>query len=185
LTTFRSAFATFIVVLCAMTSAHATCDDTTKLTELACKRLIDTWSLGGDDLYVPFHTFHLPYAYSDEAIDSLRSETWGLGYGRSRYNDYGNWDGLYGMIFLDSHSKPQPIFGYGHEWMWGPRERLHAGLGYTIFVTARADINSYTPIPAILPITSINYDKVSVNAAFLPGGMGFGNILFLWSRFGF
>lgn len=171
--------------MCALAPAHAACDETVSLSGQICKRLSDTWNKGEHDLYLPFHTFHLPYAYSDEAIRSYRENTWGLGYGRSRYDESGNWNGLYGMLFLDSNSKLQPIVGYGHQWLWGPREGAHAGLGYTAFVTARADIRSYTPIPAVLPIVSINYGRASVNAAFVPGGMGFGNILFLWGRVGF
>lgn len=77
------------------------------------------------------------------------------------------------------------MLGYGHEWMWGEHEGLHAGLGYTVFVTARADIGHYTPIPGVLPIASVNYSKASVNATFVPGGKGNGNIFFFWSRFGF
>ncbi|MDE2618454.1 MAG: lipid IV(A) palmitoyltransferase PagP [Burkholderiales bacterium] len=185
LSTLRTGFLALFLSLCTLVPAHAACDDTTSISGQICKRLTDTWNEGEHDLYLPFHTFHLPYAYSDEAINTYRENTWGLGYGRSRHDESGSWNGLYGMLFLDSHSKLQPIVGYGHQWLWGPREGLHAGLGYTVFVTARADIRSYTPIPAVLPIASINYGKVAVNAAFMPGGMGFGNILFLWGRVGF
>lgn len=165
--------------------AYAVCDETTSFIDQACKRITDTWAEGDSDLYVPLHTYHLRSAYTDEKIDSFRENTWGLGYGRSRYDDDGNWDGLYGMAFLDSHSRLEPMLGYGHEWMWGEHEGLHAGLGYTVFVTARADIGHYTPIPGVLPIASVNYSKASVNATFVPGGKGNGNIFFFWSRFGF
>lgn len=182
---FRTGFLALLLSLCALVPAQAACEDTASVPGQICKRLADTWNEGADDLYVPFRTIHLPYAYSDEAIRSYRESTWGLGYGRSRYDRSGNWDGLYGMLFLDSYSKLQPVVGYGHQWLWGPRKGLHAGLGYTVFVTARADFRSYTPFPAVLPIASINYGKAAVTAAFLPGGTGYGNLLFLSARVGF
>ncbi len=168
-----------------MVPAHAACDDTAAIPGQICKRLADTWNEGGHDLYLPFHTVHLSSAHAGEPIRSYRENTWGLGYGRSRHDESGNWNGLYGMLFLDSNSKLQPVVGYGHQWLWGPRQGLHAGLGYAIFVTAREEIRSYTPIPAVLPIASINYGRTAVNAAFLPAAMGFGNILFFWGRVGF
>jgi lipid IVA palmitoyltransferase len=131
------------------------------------------------------YTHHLRFAYDDDKVDSFREFTWGAGYGRSRYNQAGNWEGIYLMAFSDSHSKIQPILGYGHQWMWGERNGFHAGAGYTAFLTSRADIANNFPIPGILPIASINYDKYSLNTSYLPGGRGNGNILFFWSRLGF
>lgn len=175
----------FSALICFASLAQAVCGDSDSYDDLACRRLAQTWAEGGHDFYLPLHTYHLPYAYTQEEIDSLRSQTWGLGYGRSRYDASGNWDGLYALLFLDSHTKLEPVVGYGHQWMWGPRDGLRAGLGYTAFVTARSDINTYTPIPAIMPIGSINYDRFSLNGVFIPGGAGFGNIAFIWSRFEF
>lgn len=165
--------------------AHAICDETESLLDRACAHVTDTWDQGGDDLYLPFHTYHLRSAYSSQKIDSFREDNWGLGYGRSRYNESGNWEGLYAMAFLDSHSNVEPMVGYGYEWIWGEREALHAGLGYTVLVTARSDISNYTPIPGVLPIASINYHDVAVNTTFVPGGKGHGNVFFFWSRIGF
>ena len=62
---------------------------------------------------------------------------------------------------------------------------LKAGLGYTAFLTTRSDIGHYTPIPGILPIASLEYGKVSLDATYVPGGKGFGNILFFWGKFHF
>jgi len=161
------------------------CDDTTSIVDQACKTITDTWSQGNSDLYVPFHAFHLHYAYSDEKIDSLNENTWGLGYGRSLYDNSGNWDGVYGMVFSDSNKEPQPIVGYARQWILGNKDGLHTGLGYTAFLTARARMMHYTPFPGVLPIASINYGKAALNATFVPGGDNNGNIIFLWGRFGF
>jgi len=173
-----------MLVLSINSNAYALCDDSHSFMDLACQRLAKTWNEGDSDIYLPFHTYHLRSAYTDEKIDSFREDNWGLGYGRSRYEN-GNLDMVYGMYFLDSHSKPEPMVGYAHEWMWGDTQALHAGLGYTVFVTARSDLSNYMPIPAILPIASVNYGKVSVNTTYVPGGNGYGNIFFFWSRFSF
>lgn len=177
--------ANFVCCLLFNGVAHADCESRFSLYEEACKRVNEIWDNGSHDLYLPMYTHHLRFAYGDNKIDSFREFTWGLGYGRSRYNDSGNWEGLYLMAFSDSHSKLQPIAGYGHQWMWGDRNGLHSGIGYTAFLTSRADIANNIPIPGILPIASINYDRFALNTAYLPGGKGNGNILFFWSRFGF
>ncbi|HEY7986234.1 MAG TPA: lipid IV(A) palmitoyltransferase PagP [Methylophilaceae bacterium] len=171
------------LVLCTSPAAYA-CNDSPSMLDQACKTLSDTWNQGEDDLYLPFYAYHMRFAYPSSKIDSFREDTWGIGYGRSRYNDSGNWDGLYGMAFLDSHTNIEPITGYGHEWMWGDHDKLHSGLGYTVFVTAREDDGHYGLIPGILPLASVGYDKASVNATYIPGGNGNGNVAFFWLRLG-
>jgi len=184
MTYMRSAFITGVLTLSLTSNANALCGDSASLIDLACQRVSETWAKGSSDLYLPFHTYHLRSAYSEEQIDSYREDTWGLGYGRSRYVD-GNWDGVYGMAFLDSNNNLEPIIGYAHQWMWGDQESLHAGLGYTAFITARSDSSHYVPLPGVLPIASVNYDKASVNATFVPGTKGNNNVFFFWSRFNF
>lgn len=166
-------------------SAVAACDDPASFVGGICKRLSDTWSQGRHDVLLPLYSYHLRSAYTKEKIESFEENSWGLGYGRTRYDDEGNWHTLYAMGFRDSHGKFQPIAGYGHQWMWGERESLHAGLGYTVFVTARSDIGRYLPLPGILPIASVNYRRTAMNMSFMPGGKGNGNVLFLWTSFGF
>jgi lipid IVA palmitoyltransferase len=184
LTNFDKCLAIFVFTLGTTGQALASCGDESLLDQV-CMRLVDTWTQGDNDFYLPFHAHHLRFAYTKQKIESFRENNWGIGYGRSRYNEYGNWDGLYGMTFLDSHSSPEYIFGYAHEWMWGEPEALHAGLGYTALVTGRKDIAFYAPIPLVLPVASVNYDKVSVNATYVPGGKGNGNVIFFWSRISF
>lgn len=164
--------------------SQATCEYSWSMIASACQHVEDTWNEGGNDLYLPLHAHHLRFAYTDEKIDSFNENSWGIGYGRSHYVD-GNWEGLYAMTFLDSHSDLEPMLGYGYQWMWGKQDALHAGLGYTVFITSRSDVFNYMPFPAALPIASINYNKVSLNGTYVPGGKGNGNILFFWSRISF
>ncbi|MDX1915988.1 MAG: lipid IV(A) palmitoyltransferase PagP [Methylophilus sp.] len=164
--------------------SQATCDNTWSIITTACQHIEDTWADGDSDLYLPFHAYHLRSAYPKEKIDSFREDNWGIGYGRSHYVD-GNWEGLYFMAFLDSHSDIEPMLGYAYQWMWGQQDSLHAGLGYTALLTSRSDVLHFMPFPAVLPIASINYDKLSVNSTFVPGVKGSGNVFFFWSRINF
>ncbi|MBK7662238.1 MAG: lipid IV(A) palmitoyltransferase PagP [Sterolibacteriaceae bacterium] len=165
--------------------AVAACDDPSSFFGGVCKRLGDTWNQGQSELLLPLHSHHLRFAYTQEKIDSFEENSWGLGYGRSRYDDEGNWHSLYAMGFRDSHAKFEPALGYGYQWMWGERAGLHAGLGYTVIVTARSDIGHYVPLPAVLPIASVKYRRGGVNMAYVPGGKGNGNVLFFWGSVGF
>ncbi len=61
---------------------------------------------------------------------------------------------------------------------------MHTGLGYTAFLTAREDDSHYELLPGILPLASIAYNKASVNATYIPGGNGNGNVAFFWLRLG-
>lgn len=174
-----------LLAACLANPVAAACDDPTTFTGSLCKRLHDTWEQGQGEVLLPFYTYHMPFAYSQAKLDSFEQNTWGLGYGRSRYDDEGNWHSLYAMGFRDSHDKFEPIVGYGYQWMWGERDGLHAGLGYTVFVTARSDIANYFPFPGILPIASVNYRRSVLSMSYVPGGNGNGNVLFFWARFGF
>ncbi len=176
---------TFGTALLLPLAASAACDTDYAWIDKSCNHVSDIWNTGKQDLYIPLWTHHLRFAYDQDKIDSFREFTWGLGYGRSRYNAAGNWEGIYLMAFSDSHSNVQPMLGYGHQWMMGPTSGLHAGIGYTAFLTSRADIYKNFPIPGILPIASVNYRQYSLNTSYVPGGRGNGNILFFWSRLGF
>lgn len=163
------------------TAALAACSGEDSMPAEVCRHVSQLWDEGSNDLYVPLHTHHLRSAWSDEQIARFNETPWGLGYGRSRTKD-DHWEGLYGMVFQDSNNKPEPMIGYAYQWLWGSPESLRAGLGYTLLVTARNDISNYVPLPGILPIGSLRYGKVSLNTTYVPGGRGFGNIFFFWSR---
>lgn len=151
----------------------------------AVDRIEDIWQAGNQDVYLPFHAYHMRSNYSKEDIREYRENNWGLGYGRSRYNKDGNWEGVYGMAFMDSNSDIEPIVGYGYQWLVGAPNGLHAGAGYTALVTARARFAHYFPIPGVLPMASVGYDKLNLNTTFVPGASGFGQIFFFWGTLTF
>jgi palmitoyl transferase len=141
-----------------------------------------TWQSQQTELYVPLHTWHNRRMYTAEKIDSYNENPWGLGLGKYRYDEAGNWHALYAMVFMDSHNKIEPIAGYGYEKIWRPSENWRLGAGFTAGLTARQDYK-YVPIPLILPLLSVEYRRFSLQTTYMPGsGKGNGNILFTWMR---
>src|SRR5471032_22460 len=90
------------------------------------------------------------------------------------------------LAFKDSHNKWQPIGGYGWEKIWQPMndKDFRLGLGYTAAVTARDDYK-YIPIPIVLPLASVGYDKLTFQATYIPGTHNNGNVFFAWLRYQF
>ena len=150
------------------------------------EHLSDIWTKGDVELYVPFWTYHLPFAYSPSQRSEYTEYPAGGGIGKGWYNKSGNWEGLYLMEFRDSHAKPMYMGGYGWVPTWNPiNEKSRIGIGATVFMFARSDINYYAPTPGILPMATIGYGPVDVQVAYIPGGEGFGNVLFWWAKYTF
>lgn len=167
--------------------SYAGVTDTVKETYQDTKNYIqDEWEKSTTtDVYIPLVIYHNRSSYSQESIDRFNESPWGIGFGKSYRDEKNNWHGFYGMAFKDSHNDFEPIVGYA--WvknLVGDAKSLNAGLGYTVGLTSRSDFN-YVPIPIILPIASVGYDKVNVNATYIPGSKGNGNVLFMWSTISF
>jgi palmitoyl transferase len=143
--------------------------------------LSQTWQAQDYELYVPINTWHNRNYYSSEKVDSFNEQPWGLGVGKYRFDDDGDWNGFYAMAFQDSHRHLEPVVGYGFQKMWRPTENLRLGAGYTIGFTMREDLH-YIPVPGILPLASVEYKQLSLQSTYVPGGDGHGNILFTWLR---
>lgn len=151
------------------------------LWEKASNVLSQTWQSPDYELYIPVNTWHNRSAYSDEKIDSFNERPWGLGAGKYRYDEDGDWHALYAMAFMDSNNDLQPVAGYGFEKIWRPADDVRLGVGYAVGLTARQNIH-YLPIPGILPLVSVEYKSIAVQSTYVPGGNGYGNILFTWLR---
>ena len=150
------------------------------------KHLQDIWELGGYELYAPVYTYHMPYAYTQELLRSYNDFPVGGGLGKGRYNERGNYEGLFALEFADSHSKPEYEGGYAWIATWHPfASDFRAGAGMIGFITARSDIRRYTPFPGVLPIASMGWWKLDVQATFIPGGKNNGNVLFSWVKLSF
>lgn len=154
--------------------------------DTAGQHLSDLWEKGDIELFVPFWSYHLPFAYTPEKRASYNEYPAGGGLGKGWYNASGNWEGVYVMGFQDSHSQPMYMAGYGWVPTWNPiNEQSRVGVGATVFLFMRSDINSYAPTPGILPMATVGYGPVDVQVAYIPGGQGNGNVLFWWAKYSF
>ena len=159
---------------------YGTAWDTTK------QHLSDIWEKGDIEVYVPFWTYHLPFAYTPQQRSDYTEYPAGGGLGKGWYNNSGNWEGVYLMAFQDSHGKPMYMGGYGWVPTWNPiNEKSRVGVGATVFMFMRSDINYYAPTPGILPMATMGYGPIDVQVAYIPGGEGYGNVLFWWAKYSF
>ncbi|WP_437612348.1 lipid IV(A) palmitoyltransferase PagP [Erwinia sp. V71] len=138
------------------------------------------------DLYVPGITWHNRWTYDKEKTDRYNERPWGAGGGVSRYDENGNWNGIYLMAFKDSYNKWEPIGGYGWEKTWRPLadDNFRIGAGYTVGATAR-DNWHYIPIPVLLPLASVGYGPATFQMTYIPGTYNNGNVFFAWGRLTF
>ncbi|HID7483823.1 lipid IV(A) palmitoyltransferase PagP [Morganella morganii] len=150
------------------------------------RNVTNVWQSDQYDLYVPFWTWHNRLTYDKEKTDTYNEKPWGAGFGKSYYDEDNDWHSLYAMAFKDSHNKWEPIVGYGFQKMWMPQgqDGFKAGIGFTIGVTARDDYH-YIPIPVPLPLASVEYNRLAIQATYIPGTYNNGNVLFMWARWQF
>jgi len=162
-------------------------DDQTKWYNKAWDTVKTTWNGGADELYVPFLSYHPPFAYSKELRDQFNEYPKGLGYGRGLYNQNGSHESVYVMGFLDSRSKTTYMTGYTWIKEWGlVKNEFKVGLGYTGFIMSRSNYFDGIPFPGILPVASARYKNLSVQATYTPGLKGDqGNILFMLAKWEF
>lgn len=143
--------------------------------------LSQTWDAKDYELFIPVNVWHNRSYYSSEKIDSYNENPWGLGLGKYRFDNEGDWHSLYVMAFSDSHKDIEPVAGYAFQKMWRPANDFRIGAGYTVGFTMRQDFN-YLPIPIAAPLASIEYKQLALQSTYIFGGEGNGNILFTWLR---
>ena len=169
-------------IICASSSALAE-EQSTGLWDKFTNNVSTTWQSDNYELYVPVFTWHNRFTYDKKKTDTYNEQPWGIGFGKYRFDEDNDWHALYAMMFKDSHNKFEPIVGYGFQKMWIPGELdgFRMGAGFTLSITARDDYN-YIPIPVPLPLVSIEYDRLSLQATYIPGTYNNGNVLFAWLR---
>jgi len=144
-----------------------------------------TWNCPDNfDIHVPVNIWHNRFFYDDAS--KYNEEPWGLGAGVSRFDEDGDWHGLYFMGFKDSNSYLQTIFGYAYQknWYFGEGKDWFAGVGFTTALTQREEY-AYIPVPLPLPIAGFGYKNFSVQSAYVPGVSDYGNVLFTWLKASF
>ena len=146
-----------------------------------------TWEDGDWEAYVPVWTHHMRFHYDQERIDGYTEYPAGIGLGKGRYNDSGNYEGMYAMGFLDSHGDPSYMAGYAWvpTWPIGQSE-VKAGIGLTGFLMSRQDYYRGVPFPGVLPVASVSYKNLAIQGAYVPGfSRNSGNVLFVWGKWTF
>jgi palmitoyl transferase len=178
----RAALAACVLSLSA--PALAGCGDLWDWLNSGCRRLVDTYQKGGNDLIVSGYAWHTPWTWTAEKRAEENEAAWGGGWGRTVERENGDTDTVYFLVFNDSHSKPQYNVGYGWSTYWGRRDGLQGGLGYTLMVVARNDIFNGWPFPAVLPLASLRYDKVVVYSTYIPslGGVNNGSVVYVFGK---
>ena len=146
----------------------------------------DTWTEGKVEIYVPFLAYHMPFAYTAEQRSDQNQYPAGGGIGLGRYNASGNYEGTYAMAFLDSHRNMSYVAGYAWVPTWNVgKSDVKVGAGLTGFLMSRQDYFGGVPFPGVLPMASISYKQLSLQATYIPGGQGNGNVLFAWGKWTF
>lgn len=130
---------------------------------------------GQSNLLLPAYTYHPPYKYPNRFDEN--HYPWGVGFATTAIDAKDNERIVYLLAFSDSHYDFQPTLGYGWIARWPLFAGLKGGLGYTVFLSARADAN-YLPFPAALPLASIGTDRVTLYGTWIPST----EVLFFFAR---
>lgn len=163
----------------------ASCSDLWDWLDKGCRRLVDTYDQGGNELLVSGYAWHLPWTWTAEKRAEENENAWGLGWGRTVEKENGDTDSVYFLVFSDSHRKPEYNLGYAWSTYWGERSGLQPGLGFTLMLIARSDIANGIPFPAVLPLFSLRYQKFTLVSTFIPtlnGGVNNGSVLYVFGR---
>lgn len=154
------------------------------LVSKAQYNISETWKSDTYDLYIPFRAWHNRLFYDQEHLDEYNEEAWGLGIGKYRYDEDGDWHALYAMVFKDSNFRAETMFGYAYQknWFINCDPDFRVGAGFTVGVTQRHEYN-YIPVPLPLPLIGIEYKRFALQGAYVPGIKNDGNVMFTWLRY--
>lgn len=147
-----------------------------------CQRWHQIWQEGSNDLILSGYAWHNRYTYSPEKIKTYNELAWGGGLAKDFFDERGNEHALYAIAFLDSHKNVEPVLGYAYIVTGHVSNKVSLGLGYTLLVTMRPDINHNIPFPGILPWFTANYGRASLMATYIPGARGAGNVLLVLGK---
>lgn len=136
---------------------------------------------GKHEFHLPVYAWHARFAYSNEKINRYNEILYGFGYGRGKTDCEGNWTGIFGMWFLDSHKNVEPLLGIARTFNILKYNAWEGNIGFAALLTARKDIKNYTPFPGILPVLSIAYQPVTIYASYIPVG----NVVCIFSKYTF
>jgi lipid IVA palmitoyltransferase len=161
------------------------CADFWTWVETGCRHVVDTYEQGGNALLVSGYQWHLPYSWSPEKRAEENENAWGGGWARSREHPNGDTENVFFLVFDDSHRQPQFNLGYTWTTYWLEREGLQPGLGFTAAFVQRPDLANGWPIPVVLPLFSLRYQKIEVLSTYIPklnNGINHGDVLYIFGK---
>ena len=167
-------------------SAHAVeCADFWSWVEAGCRHVVDTYENGDDALLLSGYAWHLPGTWTAERRAMENQNAWGGGWARSLEKPNGDTENVYFLVFDDSHRQAQFNLGYTWSTYWLDRDGIQPGLGFTAAIIQRPDIASGWPVPVVLPLFSLRYQKAEVLSTYIPklnGGINHGSILYIFGK---
>ena len=161
------------------------CADFWPSVEKSCRHVVDTYEQGGNALLVSGYEWHIPATWTPEARAQENENAWGGGLARSREQPNGDTENVFLLVFADSHRQAQYNLGYTWTTYWGGREGLQPGLGYTAAVIKRPDIANGWPVPVVLPLFALRYQKFELLSTYIPtvgGGINHGSVLYVFGK---
>jgi palmitoyl transferase len=164
-------------------ASAAECADMWSWLNTACRHVVDTATNGKTGILVSGFAWHTPWNWTPEKRAEENENAWGGGLARYVEHPNGETEIVYGLIFSDSHSKPEYNLGYAWNTYWGERSSLQGGLGYTAALIARSDIANGFPVPIVLPLASVRYSSVTVYTTYIPklgGGINHGSVFYIF-----
>jgi lipid IVA palmitoyltransferase len=182
----RAAAVTFLCMAVFAPAVHAVqCADFWDWVNKGCRHIVDTYDNGSNELLVSGYSWHLPWTWTAERRREENEYAWGGGLARTLDRPDGDSESVFFLVFKDSHRQAQFNLGYAWRTYWGEREKLQAGLGYTVVIIQRPDIAGGWPVPVILPLATLRSQKVEVLSTFIPtlnGGVNHGSVLYLFGK---
>ena len=170
----------------AMPAHAAECSDLWDWLDKGCRRIVDTYEHGGNELFLSGYSYHIPGTWTPERRAELNSNAWGAGWGRTVEEPNGDTHTVFFYGFEDSHRNAQLQAGYSWSTFWGPRDGVQLGLGYAAVIVQRPDLANGFPFPAVLPIASVRVQKATMAMTYIPtlnGGVNHGSTIYVMGRF--
>jgi lipid IVA palmitoyltransferase len=163
----------------------AECADLWEWLNAGCRRVVDTYKGGKNELIVSGYSWHTPWTWTAERRAEENEYAWGGGWARTTERENGDTDTVYALVFSDSHKDPEYNLGYAWLTYWRPRDSIQPGLGYTLMLIGRQDIWGGVPFPAILPLFAVRYDRFTLLSTYIPtlnGGVNHGSVLYVFAK---
>jgi lipid IVA palmitoyltransferase len=166
--------------------AHALeCADFWPWVEAGCRHVVDTYEEGDNALLVSGYSWHVPWTWTAERRAMENQYAWGGGFARSLEHPNGDTENVFFLVFDDSHRQAQYNLGYSWSTYWLDRDGVQPGLGFTAMIIQRPDIAGGWPVPVVLPLFSLRYQKVEVLSTYIPklnGGINHGAVLYVFGK---